>query len=96
LVSSGVVNNDYVITSSNSIATIPIYDGVKFVNGITQPNVTIVGFLQVFINNIGGASGGDIQTTVLNVVGCGNGATTPVGTPVAGSSPVPVRLINYP
>lgn len=97
LVSTGIVNNDNVITSSDSIVTVPIYNGATFVNGVTQPNVTIVGFLQLFIDNIGGATGGDIQATVLNVVGCGDGNTTPVGNPVTGSSPVPVRLIQqYP
>jgi Flp pilus assembly protein TadG len=85
-----------VIMSSNSIVSIPIYDDVAA--GAFAPNqasvaVTIVGFLQVFVNGIDSA--GNINVTVLNVAGCSNTATE--ATPsVAGSSPVPVRLITPP
>jgi hypothetical protein len=83
-----------VVTSSNSIVSLPIYDGAK----ITPPNgtipVTIVGFLQVFINNVDTVTG-NVNVTVLNVTGCGNG-TNAVGPAVSGTSPVPVRLITYP
>jgi Flp pilus assembly protein TadG len=83
------------ITSSNSIFTVPIYDDVaagQFL--VDQPAVTIVGFLQVFINGIDTTTG-NINVTVLNVAGCGNTATTSTPT-VSGSSPVPVRLITAP
>jgi len=61
-----------------------------------QPSVavTIVGFLQVFINGIDTTTG-NINVTVLNVAGCSNEATTSTPT-VSGSSPVPVRLISSP
>jgi Flp pilus assembly protein TadG len=86
-----------VITSSNSIVTMPIYDHVS--TGpfpVDQPTVavTIVGFLQVFINGIDTTTG-NINVTVLNVAGCSNMATDSTPT-VAGSSPVPVRLITAP
>jgi Flp pilus assembly protein TadG len=82
-----------IITSSNSIVSLPIYDGTTIPAGLT-PDVTIVGFLQVFINLVN--SDGSLNVTVLNVNGCGDG-TNPVGTAVSGSSPVPVRLIQkYP
>jgi hypothetical protein len=86
------------ISTSNSIVTIPIYDstnpGVIANNQSTSP-VTIVGFLQVFINGVD--EYGDVNVTILNVAGCGNGGTTPVSsTAVAGSSPVPIRLITPP
>jgi hypothetical protein len=84
------------ITDSNSIVTVPMYDqtaGRLNTNGTTD--VTIVGFLQVFINNVDPVNG--VSVTVLNVSGCGNGLTTPVSsTAVSGSSPVPVRLISGP
>jgi hypothetical protein len=40
-----------------------------------QPPVTIVGFLQVFINGVDTTSG-KINVTVLHVAGCSNTATT--------------------
>jgi Flp pilus assembly protein TadG len=81
-----------VISSSNSIVSLPIYDGTALGGG-TQPPVNIVGFLQVFINYVD--ANGNPNVTVLNVAGCGNGviAGTP---PLNGTSPVPVRLITPP
>jgi len=84
------------ITSSNSIVSLPIYDSNASsggVNGSGITPVTIVGFLQVFINSVD--QWGNVDATVLNVAGCSNGASlTPVGNPVVGSSPVPIRLIT--
>jgi Flp pilus assembly protein TadG len=88
------------ITNSPSIVSLPIYD-----NGATTFNtgsagqifVTVLGFLQVFVNSADNSTGtptsGNINVTVLNVAGCGNAATNP---PVFGTSPVPVRLITPP
>jgi hypothetical protein len=82
-----------VITSSNSVVTVPIYDNT---NNVIKPNgtssVTIVGFLQVFINGVD--TNGNVKVTVLNVSGCSNAATG--SQTVFGSSPVPVRLITPP
>ncbi len=84
-----------VITSSASIATVPIYDDtqvpVLFPTGVNQTPVTIVGFLQVFINSVD--INGNPKVTVLNVAGCSNTATTSTAT-VSGTSPVPIRLIT--
>jgi len=82
------------VTSSNSIVSLPIYDTAAITSSPTNP-ATIVGFLQVFINNVDTNGWGNVDVTVLNVVGCGNG-TNPTGSPVFGSSPVPVRLITPP
>ena len=82
-----------ILTSSNSIVTVPIYDDVSAGQfTVDQPPVTIVGFLQVFINGVD-ATTGNINLTVLNVAGCSNTATSSTPT-VLGSSPVPVRLIT--
>jgi hypothetical protein len=94
LVAAGttIVKQKDVITSSNSIVSLPIYDSTN--NTITQAgpnNVTVVGFLQVFINGVDG--NGNVDVTVLNVAGCSNDASNP---PVLGTSPVPVRLITPP
>jgi Flp pilus assembly protein TadG len=95
LAQAGIVNGTNVITVSNSIVTLPIYDsapppGVPLVP--PQPQTTIIGFLQVFINSIDGL--GNINVTVMNVSGCGD---TAAGNPtVTGTSPVPIRLITQP
>jgi hypothetical protein len=83
------------ITASNSVVSLPIYD-----NNNPIPNdggihrITIIGFLQVFINSAD--AWGNVQVTVLNVTGCSNGQGQAVGTAVTGSSPVPIRLITPP
>jgi hypothetical protein len=95
LVKAGVAKTNDVITSSNSIVTLPIADFGTTPLGGTQPAVTIVGFLQVFINRDPrrGGNPGSPSVTVMNVAGCGNSAA---GTPLYGSSPVPIRLITLP
>jgi hypothetical protein len=88
---AGVGPND-VLTSSSSIVSLPMYDPTATINntgGTTA--VTIVGFLQVFINFVD--ANGNVNVTVLNVAGCGNAATA---TALTGTSPVPVRLITPP
>lgn len=97
LVANAALASGSQITNSNSIVSLPIFDqnnyGGAFSGGNTV-SVTVVGFLQVFVDSV--ASDGDLNVTVLNVAGCGNG-TNSVGTPVTGSSPVPVRLVQkYP
>jgi len=94
LVSAGITSGSQ-ITSSPSIVSLPIYDS----NAVTitpasfgAVPVTVVGFLQVFINSADGGTG-KINVTVMNVAGCSNAATNP---PVFGTSPVPVRLITPP
>jgi hypothetical protein len=88
------------ISTSTSIVSLPIYDNGTIGNPIrinsgTTTNVTFVGFLQVFINAVDG--NGNVNVTVLNVSGCGNGTSGNVGsTPVTGTSPVPIRLITPP
>jgi hypothetical protein len=80
------------ISSSNSIVSLPIYDGNPLAAG-NQPSVTIVGFLQVFINYIN--PDGSLNVTVMNVAGCGK--TVAAGTQALnGTSPVPIRLITPP
>ena len=84
------------ISSSNSIVSLPIYDdaSVTSIKATGTTDITIVGFLQVFINSVD--QYGNVDVTVLNVAGCSNGSGSTVGTAVTGSSPVPVRLITPP
>jgi len=78
------------ITASNSIMSLPIYDQATPIKSTGTTNVTIIGFLQVFVKDVF-ATDGSIDAYVLNVAGCGNVATNPA---VLGSSPIPVRLIT--
>jgi hypothetical protein len=85
------------ITNSDSIVTVPIYDSSVTLPPGSTPSVTIVGFMQVFINQVDAVIPGSVAVTVLNISGCGNGLTTTVApTPMNGTSPVPVRLITPP
>ncbi|MGA8270434.1 MAG: pilus assembly protein TadG-related protein [Candidatus Sulfotelmatobacter sp.] len=93
-VALGNVPNGSQITSSPSIVSLPIYDSAAVTNfnvgGTTV--VTVIGFLQVFINSAN-STNGEINVTVMNVAGCGNNASS---SPVTGTSPVPIRLITPP
>lgn len=75
------------ITTSDSVVTLPLYDQA---GNAPPPNmVTIVGYLQVFINDV--SDSGTVTATILNVAGCG----TTSGTPVEGAATtIPVRLIH--
>jgi type II secretory pathway pseudopilin PulG len=92
LVKATLVNSTDVITSSNSIVTVPIYDSSSGAPLVAGQSLTIVGFLQVFINNVDSTTG-NLNVTVLNVAGCSNAATA---APVNGTSPVSIRLITSP
>jgi Putative Flp pilus-assembly TadE/G-like len=79
------------VSTSRSIASFPIINTPVPATG----QVTVVGFLQGFIQDITGGLGNlQITITVLNIAGCGNNPGT--GAPItAGSvSPIPVRLIH--
>jgi len=91
LVKDGLVSSNGIVTASSSIVTLPIYDGNRLGAG-NQPQITIVGFLLVFVQELNAA--GDPVVYVLNVAGCSNNAA---GNPtVTGTSPVPIRLITPP
>src|SRR5580698_1615728 len=91
--------SNQVVTTSSSIVTIPIIAR----GGFTPPNsgpVTVLGFLQAFVNEVSNNPGppnhtGEINITVLNVIAC---SQTPNGNnPIVGgngASAIPVRLIS--
>jgi hypothetical protein len=96
LVLNGGLASGSTITNSTSIMSIPIYDQTnpaKLAAAPATTNVTIVGFLQVFVNATDSTNGVDV--TVLNVSGCGNGVSSSA-TADKGTSPVPIRLISPP
>lgn len=94
MVTSAGLSKDTLISASTSIVSLPIYDQTQTtsVTPGSRTNVIFIGFLQVFINAVD--PNGNINVTVLNVTGCGNNNSP--GTAVAGSSPVPIRLIRPP
>jgi Putative Flp pilus-assembly TadE/G-like len=85
------------ISTSDSIVTVPLYDGTTLCPGKSCPSqvtTVVVGFLQVFLV---GETNGNVQARIMNIVGCPDssspsGGTTPVGG--GGASPIPVRLIH--
>jgi hypothetical protein len=84
------------VTTSRSIVSLPIIDpGPAKPAQITTNQLTVLGFLQVFIESSAGGGNGavSITGTILNVIGCGN---NPSGTTVAAgsSTAIPVRLIH--
>jgi hypothetical protein len=91
-----------VITSSDSLVTLPIYDGHALRPG-NQNALTIIGYMEVFIEYIGPQTkAGDIPITVtiLNVTGCGNrtGTCGNSSSTVQGGGGllIPVRLVRNP
>jgi Putative Flp pilus-assembly TadE/G-like len=93
-----IAPTNQLITTSNSIITVPVYDDrmgtrtrVPFSTTTTSPTITIEGFLQLFVNSVD-PSNGNMNVTVMNVAGCGDNASTTAK--AFGSSPVPIRLIT--
>jgi len=78
-----------VIATSDSIITVPLFDNTT--NAPMPPTVTIVGFLQLFVDYLDPT--GDVHAHILNVSGCGSNGS---GTLVSGGgvSSIPVRLIH--
>lgn len=86
------------ISTSDSIVTVPLYDGTPLCpgNSCSQTNIFVVGYLQLFLKD---ETSGTVHATVMNVIPCpaGGGSPGSGGTPVVasgGSSPVPIRLIH--
>jgi hypothetical protein len=80
------------IHRSDSVVTAPVFNCAGTCDGTGAVQLQIVGFLQLAIQDVT-AGGGSIDAVVLNAAGTDPAST---GTPVtgAGSSPVPVRLIQ--
>ena len=80
------------ISTSDSIITVPLFDMNTW--SPTTPQVTIVGFLQLFVNDVGGTGQTDMRATILNVIGCGDSLTAGSAILGGGASVIPVRLIH--
>jgi Flp pilus assembly protein TadG len=85
------------VNRSDSLVTVPLYDGSQLCSGngcVGTKNVTIIGFLQLFITDyVAGTSStqSQLHATVFNVAGC-SGGSGPLVAP--GGSMLPVRLIQ--
>ncbi|HEV2387657.1 MAG TPA: pilus assembly protein TadG-related protein [Candidatus Acidoferrales bacterium] len=84
---------------SDSVVTVPVYDGHQLNPG--GDIVTVVGFMQLFINWANHQSNTDlVDSYVLQVTPCNSGGGTPGAGPVTpdivstGGSPIPIRLIH--
>src|SRR3989442_5988565 len=80
------------VTTSSSVATLPIFNTDPASFNPATGQVTVVGFLQVFIVDVIG--NGDTTATILNVAGCGNNPSSAPAVSGGGVSPIPVRLIH--
>jgi hypothetical protein len=81
------------ITQSDSLVTVPVYDGSALSPG--GSTVTVVGYMQLFIQNTDG--GANISTVVTGVSSCGSktGGTCGTGsTNGGGGTYIPVRLVH--
>jgi Putative Flp pilus-assembly TadE/G-like len=81
------------ISTSDSIITVPLFDASVWPPP-NPPQVTIVGFLQLFVNYVGRRGATDMNATILNVVGCGSTPTAGSAISGGGASAIPVRLIH--
>ncbi len=98
------------ITTSDSIATIPIYDGSPICPGgsngngtcTQQADVTVIGFMRVFIKDVGTGQS-PVHAYVMSIIDChagagggGGGTGGSGGGPIigAGGTAIPVRLIR--
>ena len=78
---------------SDSLVTVPVFDSTA---GVLTQNVQIIGFVQLFLNPDGNATpaSGLVNTTVVNLVGCGSGPRALAPITGNGASPVAVRLVS--
>ena len=91
------------MNTSDSIITVPLIQVPQTMPANNQ--VTIVGFLQLFVNYVGGpgsggsggsggSSAGNMNATILNVIGCADSAASAAPVSGGGVSAIPVRLIH--
>ncbi len=93
LVTSGTIPVNTLLTTSDSVITIPIYDGVQLCPGGSCPStitVNTVGFMQMFVKDETNPQG-TVEAYVLNITGCppsggSNAAATGSGSGGGGGS----------
>ena len=83
-----------VMDTSDSIITVPLFHVPATMPANSQ--LTIVGFLQLFVNYVKPPGPGqpDVDAYIVNVIGCGNSAASGAAVSGGGVSPIPVRLVH--
>ena len=101
MVLAGLIPVGAAITSSDSLVTVPLYDGRELCpGGSCGFDVTIVGYLQVFVVDVVGQA--NVDAVILNISGCGSiGGTCGSGggggtISGGGGALIPVRLVRNP
>ncbi len=95
LVAAGALTTGANTPVSDSLVTVPVFDVNSYNSG--AGTAAIIGFVQLFLNPNGAQTLplGSVNTTVINLAGCGSAVA---GTAINGNgaSPVAVRLITPP
>jgi hypothetical protein len=98
LVTQGVVSQDALIATSDSIVSAYIFDNGPLIFSPTLPTtqaVTVVGFAQIFVTQADPANPGEFFGVLLGVAGCGsNGGGSCGSSAIKGPTMLPVRLIQ--
>jgi hypothetical protein len=87
------LSSNALIGTSDSIITVPLFDNLLVNLQQANHQVTIVGFLTLFVNDAN-APNGNFNATILNVTGCGNSPSSAPPVSGGGVSAIPVRLIH--
>ena len=93
LVVQGVISEDAVVTTSDSIVTAYLYDnGNIALNPSVSQSVPVMGFAQIFVTQVDAS--GDVWGVILGVAGCSSRDTDCDPGAIKGASMLPIRLIR--
>jgi len=102
LVAAGVVSTGGNISTSDSVVTVPLYNGQVLCPGMAGGScgtvtVNIVGFMQLFVKEETNPQG-TVNVDIMRIAACGassgGGGNSPPPVVTGGGSPIPVRLIH--
>src|SRR5262245_12520005 len=79
------------VTDRDSLVVVPMFDASATLVTSGQNQVTVVGFMQVFIQSVGNPQN-TVYSTIINVSRCDPGAPTTVTGAIG--SPLPLRLVR--